>query len=100
MHPAAPGSTMGPGKSGARRKWIVCSETCSYMVPPNTATPGLTLASCGMFFTQGRASAGLSGFWVTDIPSFKRPLVFDLFDCRKRSEVDDVTLPKKCFKGV
>eukprot|EP00972_Heterocapsa_arctica_P086763 12790546-Heterocapsa_arctica.AAC.1 len=61
MQPAAPGRTIGGGNCGVRRKWIVSKDICSYMVPPNMATPWLTPASRGTFFTQGRALAGHVG---------------------------------------
>eukprot|EP00972_Heterocapsa_arctica_P041269 6085796-Heterocapsa_arctica.AAC.1 len=64
MHPAAPGRTIGGGNCGARRKWMVRKDICSYMVPPNMATPWLTPASRGTCLTQGRALAGFAGSWV------------------------------------
>eukprot|EP00972_Heterocapsa_arctica_P067469 9957600-Heterocapsa_arctica.AAC.1 len=41
MQPAAAGRTMGAGNCGTRRKWIVRTDICSYMVPPNMDTPWL-----------------------------------------------------------
>eukprot|EP00972_Heterocapsa_arctica_P022065 3244521-Heterocapsa_arctica.AAC.1 len=64
MQPAAAGRTMGAGKPGARRKWMVMSDIRSYIVPPNIATPRQTPASDGMWSRRARASAGQSGFCV------------------------------------
>eukprot|EP00972_Heterocapsa_arctica_P020688 3050744-Heterocapsa_arctica.AAC.1 len=60
MQPAAPGRTTGAGKPGARKKWMVIRVICSYIVPPNIATPLQIPVSAGMWSRRARASAGRS----------------------------------------